>query len=195
MITLQSFLGFLSLEVGLVFMVLFDITHLLWHFTLFLPADRGRNIYIFYEAFDIDADLFLFFTTNLALLLIKIVYGLKVIQHKFKSYTHTYEVLTQLIMLLVCFLDLALTIYLTHQIGNWHGWPFLAGLLLISIYFIILSKSLATKVKAAKEAAKAAQGNNSPLMEAINNEEDSEGEDIREDNGEINQTESARKRV
>lgn len=111
------------------------------------------------------------------------------IQRRFKSYTHTYAVLTQLIMLLVLFLDLALTIYLTHQNRNWHGWPFLAGMLIISVYFILITRSLNFRVKAEKEAAKEANNKSSPLIQDKNEQDqegedsDSEGEDIKEDDG------------
>lgn len=193
--TVETFLGCLSLKIGLVCIVLFDIIHFLWHFALFLPQDQGRRIYIFYEAFNVDADLFLFYTTNLALILIKICYGLKVIQKRFKSYTHTYAVLTQLVSLLVCFLDLALTVYLTHHDGTWHGWPFVAWLLLISVYFIIVAKSLNVKVKAEKELNKSSLNKQSPLIEDDKESEDSEGEDIKEFNEEEEESKEVKRRV
>lgn len=191
---LQNFLYCLSLETGIVFIVIFDIIHLLWHFALFLPQDSGRRIYIFYEAFNVDADLFLFYTTNLALIIIKICYGLKVIQKRFRSYTHTYAVLTQLVSLLVVFLDLALTVYLTHHDGTWHGWPFVVGLLGINIYFIMVAKSLHQKVKEEKELTKTAMNKNSAL---IGNEDsdDSEVEDVKELNEGEDENEEVKKRV
>jgi hypothetical protein len=131
---------------------------------VFLPEDSGRRIYIFHDAFDMDADLFLFFTTNICMLMIKIGYGIKVITKKFRAYTNTYAVLTQLIGVLVVFLDLALTIYLTKLDSNWYGWPFCAVLLMISIYFIFITKEHNRKVSTERKAALANQASDAPLM-------------------------------
>lgn len=97
----NSFLGCLSLEIGVIFIVIFDFLHLFYHMMVFFPKNGGRQAYIYHKLFDMDADLFLFFSTNVALLLIKIGYGLKVIQKKFKQYTNTYAVLTNLGSLLI----------------------------------------------------------------------------------------------
>jgi hypothetical protein len=115
-----------------------------------------------------DADLFLFFTTNICMLLIKIGYGIKVITKKFRAYTNTYAVLTQLIGVLVVFLDLALTIYLTKLDSNWYGWPFCAVLLMISIYFIFITREHNRKVSMERKAVGANQTNNAPLMQRPN---------------------------
>jgi hypothetical protein len=172
-------------------MVAFDIIHFLWHLCVFLPKDSGRRIYIFYDAFELDADLFLFFTTNICMLLIKIGYGLKVIQMKFKAYTNTYAVLTQLIMLLVVFLDLALTIYLTKLGSQYYGWPFCVILLIISIYFIMITKELNRNVSNERKAAAANLTNAAPLMakggKDINNHaSDDEDEDEEDDEDDDN---------
>lgn len=148
---LESFLFCLSLEIGVVFMVVFDVLHVLYHFFEFLPSGSGKEIYIYYECFDIDADLFLFYSTNVALLIIKTVYGIKVIQRKFKQYTSTYHVLTTLVSLLVSFLDFALSAYLANEKSNWYGFIFAFCFLLISIYFIMLTKALSKKVAEEKE--------------------------------------------
>lgn len=140
-----------------------------------------------------DADLFLFFTTNICMLLIKIGYGIKVITKKFRAYTNTYAVLTQLIGVLVVFLDLALTIYLTKLDSNWYGWPFCAVLLMISIYFIFITREHNRKVSMERKAAGAMQTNNAPLMQrqdvddiieqsSEDEEEDEEEDDCEERN-------------
>jgi hypothetical protein len=61
----NSFLGFLSLEAGIIFMVVFDILHFFYHMLVFFPKNGGRKVYIYYKAFDLDADLFLFYSTNI----------------------------------------------------------------------------------------------------------------------------------
>jgi hypothetical protein len=188
----KKLLSFLTLEVGILSIVIFDIIHFLWHLTVFLPKNSGRKIYIFHDAFDMDADLFLFFTTNILMLLIKIGYGVKVITKKFKAYTNTYAVLTQLIGVLIVFLDLALTIYLTKLDSNWYGWPFCAVLLMISICFIIITKKHNRNVSMERKAAGANQTSAVPLMQrqgeddiieqsSEDEEEDEEEEDDREE--------------
>lgn len=163
----NSFLGFLSLETGIVFMVVFDILHFLYHLMIFLPKNGGRKVYIYYKAFDLDADLLLFYSTNIWLILIKIGYGIKVIQKKYKAYTNTYSVLTTLWNLLVAFLDFALSAYLAKSIANWYGFIYAFIYLLISIYFIMLTKALHKKVVREREAAKAGdnEAKEVPLIE------------------------------
>jgi hypothetical protein len=157
---------------------------------VFLPENSGRKIYIFHDAFDMDADLFLFFTTNICMLLIKIGYGIKVITKKFRAYTNTYAVLTQLIGVLVVFLDLALTIYLTKLDSNWYGWPFCAVLLMISIYFIFITKEHNRKVSMERKAAGVNRASDAPLMQGqdvddiIEQSSEDEEEDEEEDDHE-----------
>ena len=90
----------------------------------FLPADKGRKFYVYYKCFDEDADVFLFFTTNVCLLIIKIGYGIKVITKKFQQYTNTYSVLTTLCYCLILFLDVAMSAFLARRIQYWGGFIF-----------------------------------------------------------------------
>jgi hypothetical protein len=127
-------------------MVLLDIIHLAYHMMEFLPNDKGRKLYVYYKCFDLDPDVFLFFTTNVCLLLIKIGYGVIVILKRFKQFTNTYGVLTTLCYSLILFLDFAMAAYLAKNEKDWTGFIFAFCLMLVLIYFIMIAKALNKKV-------------------------------------------------
>lgn len=124
----------------------------------FFPAGSGRELYIFYNCFNIDADLFLFYSTIVCLLLIKIGYGIKVVSKGFKEFTHTYSVLTTLVNLLVLFLDIALAAYDFYMSDDsrWQGfvYSFVIGIFLI--YFIGIAKAHNKNIVDQRKAAQAA---------------------------------------
>lgn len=149
----NAFLGCLPLEIGIVTMVFLDILHLAYHMMEFLPNDKGRKLYVYYRCFDLDPDLFLFFTTNVCLLLIKIGYGFKVIFKRFRAYTNTYGVLTTLCYSLILFLDFAMAAFLAKNETDWTGFIFAFCLMLVLIYFILIAQSLNKKVVRERKAA------------------------------------------
>lgn len=121
---INSFLCCCSLETGIVFMLFLDILHFIWHLFIFLPEGKGREIYIYQSSFNMDADLFLFYTTNLALLGLKIVYGVKVVQRKFIDFTNTLRAITNVSNLLIVFLDAMLALYSGVEEGIWTSFIF-----------------------------------------------------------------------
>lgn len=186
--SLQSFLGCLSLEAGIVWILIFDILHFLWHFFIFLPKGSGREVYIFQASFDMDADLFLFYSTNVCLLMIKMWYGVTVIVKKFKEYTNTYAAITNVSNLLIVFLDFAMAIYIAKERGEWYGFIFVFGMLVISIYFILITRALNFKVREARNAAKAqsAVAKDAPL---IGNQKQDQNGDLSDDEKDENNLE------
>lgn len=111
--------------------------------------------------------------------MIKIAYGIKVIQKRFKLYTNTYAVLTNLVNLLVVFLNLSMAIYLAYVEQVWVTFIFIFCLLIVNIYFIGVTKELNRKVSAERKAALAAESEEkgTPLMNGAGDDSDTPEED------------------
>ena len=87
----------------------------------------------------------------------------------------------------MAFLDFALSAYLAKSIANWYGFIFAFFFLLISIYFILLTKALNKKVVREREGAKAAdsEAKEAPLIQSESKpeqESDEDSEEEKEDN-------------
>lgn len=109
----EKFLFCLSFEVGHCIILGYDILILLWQLSELIVAGRdneNQGIYVFSNTFKHMEDLFLFYMTINILLLIKIIYGVKVIMRGFKRYTNTNRVLTNLTYGTISFFYVAFSI-------------------------------------------------------------------------------------